>query len=117
MHTVEARWYVKPGCEKKAAAAIRRLVKAVEANEPGTLTYLVHWNDAGSKPPPAAGEVVFVEVYKSMKAFEAHLNGSAFQKFLKKSGDLFVSNFDEAAGPFMLTATLDRIAGFERACR
>lgn len=95
-------------------AALRELVATVHGNEPGTLAYLVHQGAAGSLPPTAAEQIVFLEVYRDEEAFKAHLHGKPFQQFLEDHQALFVMNYDPACGPFMEVKTLGRIAGFVR---
>lgn len=111
-HTVIARWFLKPGCEAEAEAALDALATQVETGEPGTLSYLIHRGDQGSLPPTAATEIVFVEVYKDEAAFKAHISGPIFNGFLKRYGALFEQNFPPNAGPYMATSTLKRIAGY-----
>ena len=114
MHTVIARWFVKPGQEEAADAALARLVDEVKAGEPGTLDYLVHKGAPTSLPPTAATEIVFVEVYEDEAAFLKHIKGPVFTGFLRDHGDLFEQNFPPNAGPYMATSTLERINGFVR---
>jgi len=112
MYTMLARWYVKQGMEQDALTALEQLAAQVQAQEPDTLMYLVHRGGPGALPPSPRGEIVFVEGYRSMEAFKAHVNGPVFQGFLKEHGGLFVPAFQ--GGPFMLTEPLDRVAGFVR---
>jgi hypothetical protein len=77
--------------------------------------YLVHTGNAGgSTPPPADGEVVFVEAYKDLDALLRHVNGKPFQTFLSRYGADFVPVLDPNKGAFMLVEHLVRIAGFVR---
>ena len=77
--------------------------------------YLVHTgNQEGSTPPPAPGEVVFVEAYKDFNALLQHVNGELFQTFVSQYGADFVQVTDPNKGPFMLVESLARLAGFVR---
>jgi uncharacterized protein len=62
-----SEWYIAPGGEAAALAALRQLAKDVQANEPGTLTYLVHMPFSGSAriqslPPARPNSVLFLEL-------------------------------------------------------
>ncbi len=114
MHSVLARWFVKPGEMDTARAALEALVADVKTLEPDTLIYQVREAVAGSLPPAARGEIVFFECYRDEAAFQAHLAGPVFSQFLKDHGGLFVQNFPPAHGPFMLVTTLTGDDGFCR---
>jgi quinol monooxygenase YgiN len=114
MYTVIAKWYIKSN-ENAVVNALRDLALQVEAQEPDTWLYLVHTgNQEGSTPPPAPGEVVFMEAYKDLNALLRHVNGKPFQAFLKQCGTDFVPLTKPNEGPFMLVESLARIAGFVR---
>lgn len=113
-HTLISRWYLKPGREAEARAALSALAEAVLAEEPGTLAYLVHGPCGSSLPAAPAGEVTFYEVYADEAAFSAHISGPVFSGFLKDHGALFEQNFPPNSGPFMTVSTLTRAAGFVR---
>ncbi len=123
MVTLIARWYVKEGQQAAAVGALQALAKEVLNSEPDTLMYLVHTPDTtqASLPPPTDTEIFFVEAYKDMQAFFAHLNGAAFTNFVKQYGDLFQTATGTDAGgstvsiPFVQVEFLDRQAGFVRA--
>ena len=114
MYSVLARWYVLPGQIDPARQALEALVADVKALEPDTLIYQVREAVAGSLPPAAEGEIVFFECYRDKAAFQAHITGPVFTKFLKDYGALFVQNFPPGKGPFMLVTTL---AGDDGFCR
>jgi hypothetical protein len=40
--SLSSEWFIKPGCEQAALAALSQLALKVQISEPGTLTYLVH---------------------------------------------------------------------------
>ncbi|AZL57722.1 hypothetical protein EI545_02005 [Tabrizicola piscis] len=113
MYSAVVTWYLKPGCLTEAEAALTKLADAVFQNEQDTWGYLVHSGAAGSVPPSTPDTIVFVEIYKDQAAFMAHVNGPAFQGFLKQYGDLFISA-PGSKGPFFLVQNMDRIEGFVR---
>jgi quinol monooxygenase YgiN len=114
MYTVIAKWYIKSN-ENAVLKALRDLALQVEAQEPDTWLYLVHTgNQEGSTPPPAPGEVVFMEAYRDLNALLLHVHGKPFQTFLKQYGNDFVPLTTPNEGPFMLVESLARIAGFVR---
>ena len=114
MYTVTATWYIQAN-EKAVLRGLRALARQVKAQEPDTWMYLVHTgNQKGSTPPPAPGEVVFVEAYKDFNALLRHVNGKPFQAFLKQYGADFVQVMEPNKGPFMLVESLSRLAGFAR---
>lgn len=122
MITTIGQMYILPGAETKAIALLKELAANVQANEPDTLLYLIHLPDAKglSMPPAIPGEVTFVEVYKDDAAFQAHLNGPAFQGFVANSKGLMLSTEDKApdgssySSLFATFAAVDRLAGFSR---
>jgi quinol monooxygenase YgiN len=114
MYTVLAKWYIKAN-EKAVLQGLRDLARQVEAGEPDTWMYLVHTGHKdGSTPPPAPGEVFFVEAYKDFNALLKHVKGKPFKAFLKQYGADFVQLTDPNKGPFMLVESLARLAGFVR---
>ncbi len=71
--TDESKWIhqiatfnIQEGKEDDAVKLLRKLTKAVEAKEPGTLTYIAHQEQ---KEPT---KVVFYEVFESEAAMKAH---------------------------------------------
>lgn len=60
-----ARFGVQDGKVEEAKALLTTLVKAVEENEPGVLTYIAHISEK-------TGDVVFYEVYENAAALTAH---------------------------------------------
>ncbi len=114
MYAIIAKWYIKAN-ESAVIQALRNLAAQVEAQEPDTWMYLVHTgSQAGSTPPPAPGEVVFLEAYKDFNALLQHVNGKLFQAFLTQYGADFVPLTPPNKGPLMLVENLARIAGFVR---
>lgn len=113
-----SQWYIQPGQEEKVLTAILTwLVPAIEAREPGTLTYFVHrpypaCHELEPSPPTDARLLLFYEEYASPQAFLAHLDGTIFKDFVAAHGGSFV----QAGGKPCTTVTfLDRKAGFTRA--
>ena len=109
-----SRWFVQPGCSKKALAALRDMAAAVEAGESDTLTYRIHvqyTGDLQSLPPADPLSILFVEVYRDADAFRAHLDGKIFTGFVRDHGHLFL----QAGGkPFTTVDFLTLHAGFSR---
>jgi quinol monooxygenase YgiN len=122
LYSLTTTWTLKPGKEKPAVAAIKRLAEQVKQHEAGTLIYLAHVPDMtqASMPTPSNLEVVFFEVYRNKAAFCTHVTGPYFQGFVAKHGDLFLSTKGECADPksagkpFSTIEFLQRKAGFIR---
>ncbi len=121
MITFVVKWTIKKGCEKKALKGLKELAKNVE-KETETLVYLVHTPDPilfkcskgdehESLPTPSRQEVIFIEQYADEEAFCKHVHGSAFKKFLREYGDLFLSSNGQ---PYVTIEFLSRQAGFIR---
>ncbi len=66
MQTITAEFDIVPGKETEAEVAIRKLAAAVEANEPGAVSYLWH---RGTRNP---GHILVFEVYRDDAAMETH---------------------------------------------
>jgi predicted enzyme related to lactoylglutathione lyase/quinol monooxygenase YgiN len=112
--SLTSQWYLNPGHEADGWAALEALVAAVHAEEPDTLTYLVHAPSPAaltSRPPMSATEVLFFEVYRDADAFRRHLTGPVFTRFVAQHGALFV-NAD--GSPWTTVRFLQRRAGFVR---
>lgn len=115
MYTSIARRYVKDAKDQdQAQNALKELAADVCRNECDTWGYLVHNGSDGSLPPSSPTEIIFVEIYKDEQAFLDHVNGPAFQGFLKKSGHLFVNIPPRADNYFFQAEHIDRISGFVR---
>ena len=67
--------------------AVKQLAEKVEAQEPGTLSYLVHVPSAISSlqslPPADPLGLLFFEIYRDANAFMDHLHGPLFKRFLE----------------------------------
>ena len=101
MVTIIARFKIQPGKEAEAEKALADMVAAVEANEPGALTYIMH----RSQRDPT--DVTVFEVYADGDAFSAHgqtAHMAALQGKLAQLADLSTVKIDR----------LERIAGFVR---
>ena len=102
MNTIIARIKIKDGKEDEALAALKKMAEGVEANEPGTLAYVIH----RSIDDPS--EIVFFELYKDDDASKAHSQGDSMKAFQSGFADLFdVSQ--------VKIERLDRVAGVVRA--
>ena len=111
--SIIAKWSIKPGCEQQAIAALGELAESVKREEPYTLMYLIHTANAeGSRPTPAANEVIFVSAWPDQAAFERHLHGPVFQEWKDKHLDLFLTN--SGGDLFVTSEFMDRRAGFIR---
>ena len=77
MHTITAEFDVIPGKEAEAEAAIGKLVTAVEAGEPGAVSYIWH---RGLKDP---GHILVFEVYRDDEALQAHRSTPHLAEFQK----------------------------------
>jgi quinol monooxygenase YgiN len=82
MVTVIATLKVKAGSEAALEKAAREMIAHVKANEPGTLTYVLH----RSTGDPT--EFVFYEVYADQGALAAHGGSEQMQKFFGFAGGL-----------------------------
>jgi quinol monooxygenase YgiN len=122
MISLYSTWWIKPENEKKIEPVLHQLAQEVKENEKGTLMYLVH-KPLYDYPTPKAGEkqiqsepavrpgtLVFVEKYESWQAFEDHLYGPYFTKFVAEYKDLFVPNND--GNPFVQVVFMEEITGF-----
>ena len=101
MNTIVARLKIQDGKEDAALEALKKMAAAVEANEPGTLAYVIH----RSSDNPS--EIVFFELYADDDASKAHRGGEAMRAF--NSG--FAGLFDVSQ---VKIERLERIAGVVR---
>lgn len=114
--SLTSNWFIRPGCEQAADAALRVLAREVQLEEPDTLTYLVHrpFHDPAqlqSLPPGNPLTVLFFETYRNADAFLRHVNGPVFTQFVQQHGDLFVQSNGK---PFTTVEFLETLAGFVR---
>jgi quinol monooxygenase YgiN len=75
MTTVIAKVKVQPGKEAEFERAAREMIAHVRANEPGTLTYVLHRSTAD--PTLFA----FYEIYRDGDAFAAHAGSDRMKQF------------------------------------
>ena len=97
MMTVIARLKVKEGNEDAFRSAADKMIAHVRANEPGTLTYVLHRSTADPT------EFVFYEVYADQGAFAAHGGSEPMQQFFGAVGGLLagrpeIGMYQELAG-------------------
>ncbi len=83
MNTIIARIKIKDGKEDEALAALKKMAEGVEANEPGTLAYVIH----RSIDDPS--EIVFFELYKDDDASKAHSQGDSMKAFQSGFAEIF----------------------------
>ena len=83
MNTIIARIKIKDGKEDEAIAALKKMADGVEANEPGTLAYVIH----RSIDDPS--EIVFFELYQDDEAAKAHSGGESMKAFQSGFADIF----------------------------
>ncbi len=111
-----SRWFLRPAKEKQGWEALKGLAREVEAKEPNTLAYLVHTPLDGAKlqslPPSDPTWVEFFEIYRNAQAFDHHVNGEVFTKFVDEHGALFVPN--DKGEPFTTVLFMSLQAGFAR---
>ncbi len=83
MPTIIARLTMQEGKETKALEVLRKMVAAVQSDEPGALAYIFH----RSKDNPS--EIVFLEVYADDAAFQTHMQTPHMGVFRSALGELF----------------------------
>lgn len=114
--SLTSTWFMRPGCAETALPALRALARAVESDEPGTLTYLVHFPSSDpslqSLPPAEPRSVVFFEVYRDADAFRDHVRGPLFTNFVSEFWPMFVTN--SKGRPCTATGFLHARAEFSR---
>ncbi|HEX5726781.1 MAG TPA: antibiotic biosynthesis monooxygenase family protein [Longimicrobiaceae bacterium] len=128
MVTLISRWKLRDGCPPELADTLRQLAAVVQAQEPGTLAYVVHLGapdplaaDGAPRQPPAPPyapaqqtEVVFVEMYRDAEAFSAHLAGDAFKGFVSRNLQHFYEDPETPGRPNAVTVFLERESAFIR---
>lgn len=95
-------WWVQadPIYMKTVLDAIKEFAGYVDAEEPGTLIYLVYTPRVPSQPPAGTGLIVFVESYASEADFNLHL-GHFDSHIRNRFGGLFVAAPNAALQPFI----------------
>jgi predicted enzyme related to lactoylglutathione lyase/quinol monooxygenase YgiN len=113
--SLTSHWFIRPDCEEQVMVAVQELAANVRANEPDTLTYLVHApfmdKRLQSLPPSGSPFLLFFEVYRDADAFLRHVNGPVFKDFVDRYGSLFVQSDGK---PFTTVKFLSQQAGFVR---
>jgi quinol monooxygenase YgiN len=97
MMTVVATLKVKPGQEETLIAGMQKMIAHVKANEPGTLTYLLHRSTADPTT------FLVYEVYADQAAFAAHGSSEPMQEFFRLAGGILdgrpeIVVYDEIGG-------------------
>lgn len=82
MITVIATLKVKAGEETTLIDGMRKMIAHVKANEPGTLTYVLHRSTADPTT------FVVYEVYADQAAFATHGASEAMQEFFRLAGGI-----------------------------
>jgi quinol monooxygenase YgiN len=115
--SLTSQWFIRPGCEAEVIEVVTQLAADVEAQQPDTLTYLVHtpWAGEGglqSLPPSNPLFLLFFETYRDAEAFHQHVTGPLFTQFVQQYGNLFVPSSD--GKPYTTVQFLSQQAGFVR---
>jgi uncharacterized protein len=124
--SLTSQWFIRPGCEGEVKEAVKKLAADIAANEPDTLTYLVHipWDPADptqalqSLPPTTPTLLLFFETYRGAEGFRKHIQGPQFKNFVKQCGHCFIpadplpDDPASTAGPFSTVQFLSQVAGF-----
>ena len=82
MLTVIATLKVKPGQEDTLIAGMRKMIDHVQANEPGTVTYVLNRSTADPTT------FVVYEVYADQAAFATHGSSQPMQEFFALAGGI-----------------------------
>ena len=83
MNTIIATIKIKEGKEDAALEALKKMAEGVEANEPGTLAYVIH------KSIDDPSKIVFFELYEDDDAAKAHSGGDSMKAFQSGFADIF----------------------------
>ena len=113
MYPIISKWTILDHFRDEVIAALKALVIKVQQAEPDTWAYTVHTPDFNqpSLPTPAAGEVIFFEIYKDEAAFLSHVSGPVFTDFVATFGDMFLSSHGR---PYTTLEIMIQEAGFFR---
>lgn len=95
--TVVATLKVKPGQEDTLIAGMEKMIAHVKANEPGTVTYLLH--RATGDPT----RFMVFEVYADQAAFATHGTSEPMQEFFRLAGGILdgrpdIAMYEEIGG-------------------
>ncbi|MEY4581266.1 MAG: hypothetical protein RL701_5969 [Pseudomonadota bacterium] len=110
-----SKWFIQPGRADAVDRALDELVAAVQTHEPDTLVYMAHRpltiGGLQALPPSDANTVVFFEIYRDVAAFQRHVSGPVFTRFVAQHADLFVAANGK---PFTFVEFLELRRGFVR---
>ena len=121
-----SKWPLRNGLPSELVDSIKKTVDKVQQTEPGTLLYSIHndgYNpfaqDTAIDKNNSAGktrqtDITFFEAYKNDQAFQDHIHGEVFTKFVKENLHYFCEDPKTPGSPKMQTQFLDRIAAFIR---
>jgi len=95
--TVVATLKAKPGQEDALIAGMQKMIAHVEANEPGTLTYVLHRATADQT------KFLVYEVYTDQAAFAAHGASEPMREFFQLAAGILdgrpdIAMYEEIAG-------------------
>jgi quinol monooxygenase YgiN len=108
MITVIAHFTMRRNAVPGALRLIRAVKRQAEAEQPGTLVYLVHRKlDKQNRP---LRTLVFYERYRGMRALNAHLNSSSWQAVVKN----WPRYFEGASAKSSKFFNVKRLAAFAR---
>ena len=102
MVTIIFRMKINDDKEEPALEALRKMVAAVEAQEPSTLAYAFH------RPKDDPAEVVLYEHYADEAALQSHMQTPHMAELRSSLNELFDMSQIKAE-------RLERVAGFVRA--
>jgi uncharacterized protein len=124
--SLTSQWFIRPGYVDEVKEAVKKLAADIAANEPDTLTYLVHipWDTTNpadalqSLPPTTPTLLLFFETYRGAEGFRKHVQGPQFKQFVKDYGHCFISSDPlpddpgSTAGPYSTVQFFTQVAGF-----
>ncbi|HVA56869.1 MAG: antibiotic biosynthesis monooxygenase [Gemmatimonadaceae bacterium] len=105
MITLTARFTIRPGRIPAALKLVHAVKAQSDAEQPGTLLYLVH--RVLDKHHQPTRELLFYECYRDQKALDTHLKSSTWKALTRRWESCFEGTPAEIA-----VTPLDRIAGF-----
>ena len=123
-----SRWRLKKGLTPELLHELTIAAEQIEDNQAGTLMYLVHLEapfplDSSGKvtvplPSPIPNDqqsnITFIETYRDVEAFSAHINGPIFKRFREENLKYFKEDPKKPGWPVIETHILELDAGFIR---
>ena len=123
-----SRWKLKNGMTEDLLSRLQKLAIQVQENEPDTIMYRVHTQSRAPldtyfmpiipQPNPIAlsiqKEIFFVEIYKNVEAYSAHVRGPVFNQFRQETLQYFEEDPMIEGWPVMATTFLSLQSGFMR---